>query len=94
MVANHGRYYIADVEGGSLMEIPDEIIALNLKLYEDKWCSAFFYDGMPDGKLHHKEASVQRCCYLQLGILTEEENSRIVRRAQLRADKSRKGMKR
>jgi hypothetical protein len=73
--------------------IPNESLKLALKLYEDKLCSSYFYGGMPDGKLHHKEASVLRGCLLQLGILDEEANSKIVRRAQLRADKSRKGVK-
>lgn len=71
------------------MEIPQEKIDLALKIYEDKWCSAHCYDGTPEGSLHRKEASVLRGCYLGLGILSEELNSKIVRRAQVRADKSR-----
>lgn len=70
------------------MEIKDPNIETLVKIYEDKCCSSHFYEGTPEGNLHQIESKVMRACLKQLEILDEAQISKIVKRATLRAEKS------
>jgi hypothetical protein len=73
-----------------LNDITPEKIASELNFYEDKLCTAAIYKGTPEGSTHELEARTLKASLYRLGLLDDEENSKRVHHAELRAERVRR----
>lgn len=69
------------------MELDKEILENELKIFEDKIASSFFYKNTKDETLHQKEVSDYRAVYLRLGIFSEKQISDAFKSAEKRITK-------